>query len=173
MNGLQGVLQRINSIEQRFGIKHPVQDGTFVDELSKATHGDLRNASTGDVKKMLSVAAQKYGVDLGLVQAVAQTESGLSQNAVSSVGAKGVMQLMPDTAKAMGVGNINDPRENIDGGVRYLKQMLSEFDGDVSKALAAYNAGPEAVKKYNGIPPYNETRNYVNKVLSIMRNTKQ
>ena len=85
---------------------------------------------------------------------------------VSTAGAVGVMQLMPETAQGLGVRNSKDPRENIDGGVRYLKQLMTTFDGDLTKVVAAYNAGPQAVQKYNGIPPYSETKDYVAKVMA-------
>lgn len=118
---------------------------------------------------MLQFTAKKYGVDPKLVMAVAKVESNLSPDVVSSAGAVGVMQLMPETAQGLGVRNSKDPRENIDGGVRYLKQLIGTFDGDVTKAVAAYNAGPQAVKNYNGIPPYSETKAYVAKVMALTK----
>lgn len=105
-------------------------------------------------------AAAKYGVDPVLVRAVAWQESRFSYSAVSRKGAIGVMQLMPDTASWLGV-NPYDPRDNIFGGVAYLSNLLERFGGDVRLALAAYNAGPEAVTRHRGIPPYRETQNYV------------
>lgn len=117
---------------------------------------------------MIDEAARKYNVDPKLVAAVAEVESGGNQNETSSAGAIGVMQLMPDTAAALGV-NPYDKKSNIEGGAKYLRQMLDTFDGDIRKAVAAYNAGPNAVKNYGGIPPYRETQNYVNKVLDIYR----
>ena len=113
-------------------------------------------------------AAGKYGVDPKLVSAVAEIESGFSQDAVSATGAVGVMQLMPETAASLGV-NPYDAQQNIDGGAQYLKQMLDDFGGDVRKAVAAYNAGPEAVREYGGVPPYSETQQYVASVLDIYR----
>ena len=117
---------------------------------------------------MLHMAAQKHGVDSKLAMAVAQTESNFTADAVSPAGAVGIMQLMPDTAKMLGVRNSFDPRENIDAGVRYLKQLLGMFNGDVVKAIAAYNAGPDAVRAANGIPDYSETQDYVAKVVSLI-----
>ena len=113
-------------------------------------------------------AAEKYGVDPKLVSAVAEVESGYNQSSVSEVGAVGVMQLMPETAESLGV-NPYDANQNIDGGTRYLKKMLDTFQGDVRKAVAAYNAGPGAVKEYGGVPPYGETQRYVTAVLDLYR----
>lgn len=120
------------------------------------------------LSSLITNAAKKYQVDPKLVSAVAEVESGGRQEATSSAGAVGVMQLMPDTAASLGV-NPYDKRENVEGGAKYLKEMLDLFGGDVKKAVAAYNAGPAAVKNYGGVPPYKETQNYVNKVLDIYR----
>lgn len=111
-------------------------------------------------------ASRAHGVDPRLVTAIARRESAFNARAVSRVGACGVMQLMPATAKYLGVTNVFDARENIFGGTRYLRTLLDTFDGDLDLALAAYNAGPGAVQKYRGIPPYRETRAYVAAVRS-------
>lgn len=185
MVGLTGVLERIHAIERRFGIQQNVAANDFASVLKEAEGvqntagiqstksakdaGSLGTESTAAIEKMLYLAANKYGVDPKLAIAVAKTESGLSPEAVSPAGAVGVMQLMPDTAKALGVRDIQDPRENVDGGVRYLKDLLTMFHGDTNKALAAYNAGPQAVQSYGGVPPYSETQNYVSKVLSLYK----
>ncbi|SCM80462.1 putative murein lytic transglycosylase YjbJ [uncultured Sporomusa sp.] len=176
MESINQVMQRIAAIEQRFSHTQSRPAGDFAATLAAADAVQQSTAakpsvSAGkeDIVKMINLAAGKYGVDPKLAMAVAEAESGLSPEAVSPVGAVGVMQLMPETARSLGVRNSKDPRENIDGGVRYLKQMLTTFGGDVSKAVAAYNAGPQAVKNYNGIPPYSETRNYVARVLSLAK----
>ncbi|WP_438971364.1 lytic transglycosylase domain-containing protein [Methylophaga sp.] len=108
--------------------------------------------------------ADKYNVDPALVRAVIHAESAFNSKAMSKKGAQGLMQLMPGTAKDLGVINALNPGENIEGGVKYLAKLLSLFDGDIKLATAAYNAGPNAVKKYNGIPPYSETKVYVERV---------
>ena len=118
---------------------------------------------------IISSLSSEYGVDRNLIKAVIHAESGYNPNAVSPKGASGLMQLMPGTARDLKVSNSFDPRENIRGGVRYLRFLLDTFKGDVSLALAAYNAGLTKVSKYGGIPPYGETQNYVAKVLSYQK----
>jgi soluble lytic murein transglycosylase-like protein len=118
---------------------------------------------------IINTLSSEYGVDKSLVKAVIQAESGYNPNAVSPKGASGLMQLMPETARDLKVSNTFNPTDNIRGGVRYLRFLLDTFKGDVSLALAAYNAGLAKVSKYGGIPPYEETRNYVSRVLSYQK----
>lgn len=195
IEGLNSIIHRIDELNMRFGINtaanyqenvnktaatggveqekpQRLENGSFATELDKAMSMESRGAVglniSGDTNSLIKEAAARYQVDPRLVAAVAQTESGGNQEAVSPAGAVGVMQLMPETAAGLGV-NPYDKRQNIEGGVKYLRQMMDTFGGDVQKAVAAYNAGPQAVKEYNGIPPYRETQDYVNKVLDIYR----
>jgi soluble lytic murein transglycosylase-like protein len=108
-----------------------------------------------------------YGVDPTLVRAVIQVESGFDPSAVSSKGARGLMQLMPGTAKRFGVTHVHDPEQNIRGGIRYLAKLVEMFDGDLPRALAGYNAGENAVLRHGGIPPYAETESYVRRAMTV------
>ena len=123
--------------------------------------GGAPSAYDGDIQ----AAAQKYGLDPALLKALIRQESNFDPNAGSPAGAQGLTQLMPGTARSLGVTDPHDPQQAIDGGAKYLSQQLKAFGGDVEKALAAYNAGPGAVKRYGGIPPYAETQNYLKKVM--------
>jgi soluble lytic murein transglycosylase-like protein len=119
------------------------------------------------LNEVISPAAERYGLDPRLVAAVIMVESSGDAKAVSRKGARGLMQLMPHTAKMLGVGDVFDPAQNVEGGVRYLKDLLDRHEQDLPMALAAYNAGPSAVARYGGIPPYPETRKYVKRVLEL------
>lgn len=123
------------------------------------------NYTKAQILGLVEKISNKYGVDEKLVQAVIKQESGYNPKAKSHAGALGLMQLMPATAKSLGVKDPMNPAQNIEGGVKYLKNMLEEFNGNTILALAAYNAGPNAVKKYGTVPPYKETQNYVKSIL--------
>lgn len=123
-------------------------------------------ASKAQILSMVSKVSEKYGVDDKLVKALIKQESGFNPDATSKAGAMGLMQLMPATAKHLGVKDAYNPLQNVEGGVKYLKSMLDKYNGNIILALAAYNAGPGAVDKYSGVPPYQETQNYVKNILA-------
>lgn len=152
-----------------------ISQASQTQKASESFQEAFLNASAGNagsrtvaMDEIFEEASSRYGVSVTLLKAVAKAESNFNPNAVSKAGAVGVMQLMPATAKSLGVSNSYDPWQNIMGGAKYLRENLDRFGGDVNLALAAYNAGPNSVQKYNGIPPYKETQNYVKIVNSYM-----
>jgi len=135
-----------------------------VDDVGNNGSSSTRDSNQYD--SLISEFSKKYQVDFALIKAMIRAESGFNPAAVSRKGAKGLMQLMPETASRLNVSNIFNPRENIEGGVRYFKYLLSLFDNDIRLSLAAYNAGENLVGELRSIPPYRETVDYVRKVLS-------
>lgn len=158
---------------------------SFGDQLAQATSATAATApdttstdsSTGSgsvpYEQQIDAAASKYGIDPAVLKGLIKQESGFNPDAGSSAGAQGLTQLMPGTASSLGVTNLHDPAQSIDGGAHYLKMQLDRFGGDYSKALAAYNAGPGAVQRFGGIPPYSETQNYVKNVLAFAQQYRQ
>lgn len=140
--------------------------GVLPDEFVEEVLQEIASAPEGaDVAALATAAARRHKLDPALVLALVQVESGGRPRAVSPRGARGLTQLMPATARELGVADVFDPAQNLDGGARYLRQMLSRYGGDLALALAAYNAGPGAVDRHQGVPPFRETRQYVRRVL--------
>lgn len=150
------------------GITHGV--GSFFHKIFGGHHkAPSTAANAGQFDALIGGAAKRYELDPALLRAVINQESGFQAQAVSSAGALGLMQLMPDTAKSLGVTNPLDPAQNVDGGARLLRQLIDRYGGRLDLALAAYNAGSGAVDKYGGVPPYAETQNYVSSILTAYR----
>lgn len=195
--GVQGCEARVNELLSKLGEDRPhatpslagpmkaesaaltaPRKASFADTLEKALQPlDPMSESLvpiqtkgGDIQEMARVAAEKNGVDPAVFQALVQTESDFNPKLVSSAGAMGLCQLMPATAAQLGVKDPFDPQQSLEGGAKYLAQMVKQFNGDLKLALAAYNAGPGAVTRAGGVPPFPETQDYVRKVLSRAEN---
>jgi soluble lytic murein transglycosylase-like protein len=130
------------------------------------------NLLEGPFQNVIASAASRYQIDPDFVASVVKAESNFDSTAVSPKGAQGLMQLMPETAARLGVENALDPAANVGAGTKYLRQLLDQFDGDAVKALAAYNAGPQRVEQYGGIPPYRKTRDYVTRIIDDFNRKK-
>lgn len=148
-------------------------DRRFVPSSSRSPDSESLLRGVARWERHIEDASRAFGVDSSLIKAVIACESAGNPNAVSSAGAKGLMQLIDDTAREVGVSRVFDPRENIMGGTRYLRTLLDRFEGNETLALASYNAGPGAVQRYGGVPPYRETERYVDNVRLVRRHILQ
>lgn len=172
---MYNVMARIKEIKSRFGISQKnkkyaeEQKKTGFKEAHKKAVAQVKEADSknrGDIDKIVNFYSSQKRVSASLVRALIENESGYHTRAVSRKGAMGLMQLMPSLAREYNVRDPFDPVENIRAGVSHLKSLLDEYNGDYKKALAAYNAGKGAVKQYNGIPDFNETKEYVKNVIN-------
>ncbi|MBV8344625.1 MAG: lytic transglycosylase domain-containing protein [Candidatus Eremiobacteraeota bacterium] len=168
------IAEELAAIERRIEAIAGVagESGDFATALGAASRRKDAHAadaaSRASIERMIGANAAEFGVDPALIEAVVQNESGFSASATSAAGARGLMQLMPGTARSLGVTNSYDPAQNVRGGTRYLRGLIDRFH-EVELAVAAYNAGPGAVARFRGVPPYAETQNYVRDVLTRYR----
>jgi soluble lytic murein transglycosylase-like protein len=163
MRAARQAAHEVNNLVAEPGSRRALSTSQPVDPASPVTE----TMTPESVDKAIEAAAERHGVDPNLVRAVVKVESNFNPHAVSSKGAMGLMQLMPSTAKSLSVGNAFDPNQNVDAGVRHLKSLLDNYNGNVELSLAAYNAGQGAVSRNKGIPPYRETREYVKKITDL------
>ena len=160
------VNQNIQSLANPAQQLSQIQTNNVLQQAVAAQSNIQQPANKAQILNVVSQISKKHGVDEKLVKALIKQESGFNPKAKSKAGAMGLMQLMPSTAKHLGVKDPYNTVQNVEGGVKYLKSMLNKYNGNVILALAAYNAGPAAVDKYSGVPPYKETQNYVKNILA-------
>ena len=174
ISSLDLAIRRIQNIENRFQALAQNDIPKVADKFQTILNvaKQANEASGNKINELINEYSAKNGLDEDFVKALIKQESSFDVNAKSKAGAMGLMQLMPMTAKGLGVENAYDAEQNIAGGTKYLKSLLSKYDGNKEMALAAYNAGPTAVAKYGGIPPYMETQNYVKNVLNTYEKYK-
>lgn len=171
LSRIRQIETRISSIDSKMGSIVGANEGStkpfneVLDKKIKETDG-TDQGKDDDIKTLVEKFSRKNNLDKDLVDAVIKTESNYNANAVSHAGAQGLMQLMPLTAQSLGVNDPFDPEQNIEGGTKYLSNLINRYNS-VELGLAAYNAGPESVNRYGGIPPYSETQNYVKKVMEL------
>lgn len=159
------------SVNSGYGSLYSANNNSYTPVYNNAGTAQINNpalSTTQSMDDIFAEASRTYGVPVNLLKAVAKAESNFDPNVVSSAGAQGVMQLMPGTAKELGVTDPFDARSNIMGGAKYLADKLNQYNGDYELTLAAYNAGSGNVRKYGGVPPFKETQNYIKKVLGYM-----
>lgn len=176
ISGIDITLNRINTIERNFqslvgAIEKPDKDFQSILDARMLDGGN--DASRAEINQLIDEYSQKNGLDVDFVKAVVKQESGFNPKATSHCGAAGLMQLMPGTAKSLGVVNPYNAEDNVRGGTKMLANLLKTYGGNKELALAAYNAGGGAVKKYGGIPPYAETQRYVKSIMSMYGKIKQ
>lgn len=160
VKGIENAGKGSVSAQKAFG----ASSGDFLRKLE-----DVFSRGAAGLDSLFQAAGQEYGIPPALLKAVARVESGLNPRAVSRAGALGIMQLMPATVRSLGVTDPFDPAQSIFGAARYLRSLFDRFGGDVGSALAAYNAGPGAVQRWGGVPPYRETQEYIKRVLACMK----
>lgn len=163
VSDLHVVMERIHEIANLARISAPVFEELAYRALDERPQASAAHPSA-EIKRLILENARAFEVDPALIEAIVANESGFDPNARSAVGAQGLMQLMPQTAASLGVTEPYDPAQNIRGGTSYLRGLLRRFGGSIERAVAAYNAGPAAVAKYGGVPPYAQTKTYVRNV---------
>jgi soluble lytic murein transglycosylase-like protein len=171
VSDLNAVMHRIREIAELTPTSNPVFEDLMHGALGKRRQASVPQPSP-EIERLITENARAYKLDPALIKAIVANESGFDPTAHSTAGAQGLMQLMPRTAASLGVSDPYDPAQNIWGGTRYLHSLLSQFGGSVERAVAAYNAGPAAVAKYKGVPPYAQTRAYVRNVIASLQEYK-
>jgi len=164
-------MSQVNTVDLIDGNQYLVNSASNTSETKSSqdvSFDNVYNSQTKSLEDIFQNVSAEYGVPVKLLKAVAQAESSFDTNAVSGCGASGIMQLMPETAKSLGVEDVLDAQQNITGGAKMLAYLLDDYGGNTTLALAAYNAGSGAVAKYGGVPPYAETQNYINKINGIL-----